>query len=81
MTDLIMKGEGIATWDARSGEAFKCMNSAQIYAPVSISLNWENLFTLLVDASQFAVGWTTTKEYENQRSIVIAYVSKKMTPV
>ena len=76
LTDLI-KSKGKIGWTEKADKAFNELKSRLIETPILTAPNWEKLFTIHVDASDFALGAVITQG-EKEEEKPIAYMSKKL---
>jgi len=68
-------------WDQAEEQAFHDLQSILTLAPVLILLDYEKLFTLITDASDYATGSILEQEDAFGRSHPVAYFSKSLQPM
>jgi hypothetical protein len=78
ITELLKKNVHFK-WTEECQEAFEMLKDCLISSPILIMPNDKDLFTVMTDASDFALGAVLAQERDN-KDLVVAYASKKLNP-
>ncbi|CAG8608012.1 7341_t:CDS:1 [Paraglomus occultum] len=78
ITELLKKGT-LFKWSKECQDAFETLKTCLINSPILIMPNDQDRFTLMTDASDFALGAVLGQD-QNGNDFVIAYASKKLNP-
>ncbi|XP_062569214.1 uncharacterized protein LOC134231291 [Saccostrea cucullata] len=80
LTDMLKKMQpNKIKWTTEATKAFKDLKEALTSAPVLITPDFQKVFTLQTDASQFAIGAVLSQDLEDGDHPV-AYLSRKLLP-
>lgn len=66
------------TWTEECDIAFEKLRSALIFAPILRAPDWNKIFHVHVDASNFAIGCDLAQPVEHNMDFPISYVSRQL---